>query len=189
LSGFIALAVACADPPEKEMHQAQGAIDAARAAGAPTYAAEEFEAAVAALERSQAAVTERDYRQALSLALDARERAQEAARAAAENRARLRSEVDAQVAAADAALAALTRALEAARAAKVPAAQVASATAAAGNAGKAIASGRQASEAGDYPRARAALDGLVPQLERAKAEVDTATQARSTRRPVRRGGR
>ena len=35
------LAAGCGDPPDKELHQAQGAIDAARAAGAEQYAVEE----------------------------------------------------------------------------------------------------------------------------------------------------
>ena len=57
------------------MQQAQGAIDAARAAGADQYAREEFTAAEDALKRSHEAVAQRDYRQALNTALDARERA------------------------------------------------------------------------------------------------------------------
>ena len=54
------LCAACGDPPEKEMHQAQGAIAAARAAGADEYAAEEMNAAVDALRRAEAAAAERD---------------------------------------------------------------------------------------------------------------------------------
>ena len=50
LLASVALVVACSfacggDPPEKEMQQAQGAIDAARAAGADGYAPDEFTAA------------------------------------------------------------------------------------------------------------------------------------------------
>src|SRR5713226_5821968 len=74
------LAAACGEPPEKEMQQAQGAIDAARATGADQYARDEFNAAEAALKRAQDAVAQRDYRQALNDALDARERAQTAAK-------------------------------------------------------------------------------------------------------------
>src|SRR6476646_8902770 len=61
----IASLVACGEPPDKEMHQAQGAIDAARAAGAETYAPAELKAAVDALTRAQDAVAQRDYRLAL----------------------------------------------------------------------------------------------------------------------------
>ena len=62
------------------MDQAQGAIDAARAAGAEQFAKEEFAAAVDSLRRSEEAVTQGDYRLALSLAIDGRGRAQNAAK-------------------------------------------------------------------------------------------------------------
>ena len=84
----------CGDPPEKEMQQAQGAIDAARAAGADQYAAEEFAAAQTALKRASDAVEQRDYRLALNNALDARERAQNAAKQAADGKAVARTEAE-----------------------------------------------------------------------------------------------
>jgi len=84
----------CGDPPEKEMQQAQGAIDAARAAGADQYAAEEFAAAQTALKRASEAVEQRDYRLALNNALDARERAQNAAKQAADGKAVARTEAE-----------------------------------------------------------------------------------------------
>src|SRR3954471_17913851 len=96
--------VACGDPPDKEMQQAQGAIDAARAAGADQYAKEEFTAAEDALKRSHDAVAQRDYRQALNTALDARERAQLAAKEAAERKAVARTDAERALADADAAL-------------------------------------------------------------------------------------
>ena len=86
--------VACAEPPNKELDQAQGAIEAARAAGADQFATEEIRAAVDALARAHTAVGQRDYRQALSAALDAKERARDAARTAAERMAQLRSEAE-----------------------------------------------------------------------------------------------
>ena len=82
------------DPPNKEMDQAQGAIDAARAAGADRYASTEYTAATDALKRAQDAVAQRDYRQALNEALDSREHAQNAAREAADTKAQLRGEVE-----------------------------------------------------------------------------------------------
>src|SRR5690242_14645316 len=75
---------ACGQPPEKEMHEAQGALDAAKAAGAPQYAADEYQAAADALKRAQSAVSDRDYRSALNYALDSRERAQDAVKEAAD---------------------------------------------------------------------------------------------------------
>ena len=68
------LSAGCAEPPNKEMNQAQGAIDAARAAGAERFATAEFAAATDALKRSEKAVAAGDYRQALSHAIDSRER-------------------------------------------------------------------------------------------------------------------
>ncbi len=77
------------------MDQAQGAIDAARAAGADRYAAAEHTAAVESLKRSHEAVAQGDYRLALSHAMTSRERAQESARAAADRKAQVRGEVEA----------------------------------------------------------------------------------------------
>jgi hypothetical protein len=79
------------------MNQAQGAIETARAAGADRYAPEEYGAAVAALEKSREMATQRDYRQALNFALDARERALDAARSGAERMAQVRSEAETAV--------------------------------------------------------------------------------------------
>ena len=83
-----AVLAACAEPPTREISQAQGALDAARAAGAEAYARSEYQAADAALKKAHAAVAERVYRQALSFALDAREQARTAAREASAARAR-----------------------------------------------------------------------------------------------------
>jgi hypothetical protein len=84
---------ACAEPPTREISQAQGALDAARAAGAEAYARTEYQAADAALKKAHAAVAERDYRQALSFALEAREQARLAAREASAARARAATDV------------------------------------------------------------------------------------------------
>ncbi|HEX2341393.1 MAG TPA: hypothetical protein VHI98_13020 [Vicinamibacterales bacterium] len=100
----IAATIACSEPPNKEMHQAQGAIDAARAAGADLYARDEYEAARAALARSEEAVRARDYRLALSHALDSSERAQDAAREAANRKAAARSQAERALLSADAAV-------------------------------------------------------------------------------------
>lgn len=84
----------CAEPPNKEMDLAQGAIDAARAAGAEKYATTEYSAATEALKNSNDAVAARDYRLALNYALESHEHAQNAARDAADAKARTRVEVD-----------------------------------------------------------------------------------------------
>jgi hypothetical protein len=92
------VAISCADPPHKEMDQAQGAIDAARAAGADQYATTEYTAATQALKQANEAVTARDYRLALNYALESREQAQNAARTAADTRAKLRGDVERSIA-------------------------------------------------------------------------------------------
>ena len=92
------LSASCAEPPNKEMNQAQGAIDAARAAGADRFATIELTAAVDALKRSEEAVASGDYRQALSHALDSRERAQNAAKMAVDGRADARGQAERAVA-------------------------------------------------------------------------------------------
>ena len=90
----LVLLTACGTPPHKEIDQAQGAIDAARAAGADRLAPEEFTAAMTSLTLANQAVEQRDYRLALNHALESREHAQNAARAAAEAHGRLRGEVE-----------------------------------------------------------------------------------------------
>ena len=76
------------------MDQAQGAIDAARAAGAERFAATELSAANTALKNANDAVQQGDYRLALNHALDSREQAQNAARVAADTKAKLRGDVE-----------------------------------------------------------------------------------------------
>lgn len=88
------LLTACTSPPNKEMDQAQGAIDTARAAGADRYAPTELAAADTALKQANTAVEEGDYRLALTRAIDSREQAQNAARVAADTRARLRGDIE-----------------------------------------------------------------------------------------------
>ena len=88
-------AAACSAPPQKEIDQAQSAIDAARAAGADKYATDEYSGAEATLQKARAAVDQRDYRQALSYAIDARQRAAEASRLVPEARTRAKTTVEA----------------------------------------------------------------------------------------------
>ena len=189
LASCLLLALACTDPPEKEMHQAQGAIEAARAAGAPEYASEEFQAAEAALKRSTDAVAERDYRQALNYALDASERARAAAKAAAEARAAARSEAERLIASAGGALERARTALRTATDAKVAAAQLAAPTRVVSEAGQALDHARALVAAAEYTKARAAIAELPERLSTVASEIDAAVQARVAKRSPRRPGR
>jgi hypothetical protein len=173
-------AAGCGEPPEKEMHQAQGAIEAARAAGAERYAPEEFQAAVDALKRAEDAVGQRDYRLALNLALDSRERAQNSARQAASERAQARSLAERTLANVTTALAATAVKLDAATAAKVPA------KALAGPREVVAATQKLVQEAGtllgreDYVAAQRVLADRVSALNAASREIDAAMAAPRT---------
>ena len=114
------LFVACATPPTREMDQAQGSIDAARAAGADRYATEQYEAAVKALQSAHDAVGQRDYRLALNYALDSRDRAQRAAKEAASQQAVLRSAAERRLGQVTASLDQAKQRLGAAESARVP---------------------------------------------------------------------
>ncbi|MEO7191049.1 MAG: hypothetical protein ABI051_08330 [Vicinamibacterales bacterium] len=93
LAAVLAATVACS-APDKELHQAEGAIAAARAADAAVYAPEELKAAESALQKYDGSVAQRDYRLALRLALEARDTAYEAARRAADERAIARGQAE-----------------------------------------------------------------------------------------------
>lgn len=94
LVSIAVFAAACAAPPTKELSLAEGAIDAARAAGAAEYATDDLTAAEQLLARARTEVTDRDYRAALGHALDANVRARAAARAAADGRVKARLAAD-----------------------------------------------------------------------------------------------
>ena len=69
-------------------------IATAIAAGAPTYAADELASAETALKRYDEFVSQRDYKQALSAALDARDRGLEAASVSKAKQVALRAEAE-----------------------------------------------------------------------------------------------
>ena len=92
---LLLVSAGCSGPPQKELDQARTAVDAARTAGAEQYAATEFTAAAASLQKAHAAVDQRDYRQALNYALDSRQRATEAERMASTGKARAKTAVEA----------------------------------------------------------------------------------------------
>ena len=177
------LCAACAAPPNKEMDQAQGAIDAARAAGADRYATTEYSAATEALKNANVAVAVGDYRLALNFALESREQAQNAARGAADSKARVRAEVEhaiteitALIAQARTRITAAERARVARRLLQAPRADLTAAEAALQKAGEAVA-------AEDYLLAREALNGVK---ERVTAALMAINQTMAPRTPARR---
>jgi hypothetical protein len=163
------------------MDRAQGAIDAARAAGADRYAADEYNAAVASLQRASDAVAQRDYRLALNHALESHTQAQNAASQGAANRARIRGEVErdmaeiaAMLAQADARLAAVDSVRATRRAAADARQQLAAVNQAVQKAGEAM-------KADDYLAAQPLLQGVKARIEAVITSLDAAA-AQSTRR-------
>jgi len=178
------LVAACAAPPSKEMDQAQGAIDAARAAGADRYAHDEYSAAVEALSRSDAAVTDRDFRLALNHALDARERAQTAAKLAVEARAAAHGQAEGAVAEVSALVTRARARLQDPEVARLPGRAVDTPRTTIDAAAEALQEARAALRAGDYPAAIRASDGVAARLQAALADLDHAAagQPRGGRR-------
>ena len=182
LAAFVA--IGCAEPPNREINQAQGAIDAARAAGADQYATAEYTAAVEALKSAQDAVGQRDYRLALDRAIESRERAQTAARNGADSKAQKRAEVERMmaeiatlVARANVRLDAAEKARVSSRVLREPTEAVAAINAEMQKAGEAI-------KAGDYLSSRKLLEDLKDRIQKTIAAIDEgmAQQAGKRRR-------
>ena len=184
LSACLAVALfltACAEPPNKEMDQAQGAIDAARAAGADRYASGEFTAATDALKRAQDAVTQGDYRQALNEALDSREHAQNSAREAAETRAQLRGEVERDMAQIAGLIAEANTRLAAAGRTRTPRRVIDASRRELAAVNEPVQKAGAAMKADDYLAARTALQGVKERIEGAMKALE-APAVQSSRR-------
>jgi len=173
---------ACGTPPNKEMDQAQGAIDAARAAGADRYASVDYEAAINALKLANDAAAQRDYRLALNHALDSRERAQNAARAAAENHARIRGEVERSMAEIAGVLAEANARIAAAQTGRIPRRTLADARRTIAQVNADVQKVDAAMRANDYLAAQPALKGVKERIEGVIASLDAAAPAQSSRR-------
>lgn len=182
LLGALIACAACSEPPQKEMDRAQGAIDAARAAGAEHYATSEFSAATAALGQAHAAVAERDYRLALSRALDASDRAQEAARQAASGKARARSEAETALNTTTVGVQQLRTALKAAEDARVPAQQLSEPRSALARFELVLQEARTLLEKEQYLEAKALLEDVPQQINEEIVAVNEAQAARPPRR-------
>lgn len=174
LASLTLVVIACAEPPDREMQQAQGAIDAARAAGADVYAVEEFDAAQLALANAQAAVTARDYRLALSHAVDSRDRAQQAARMAADGKAVARVEADRALTRFADAIEAARAAVTAAQGSRIHAAVMTRATDALSHADRQLQEARTAFDGGAYARVVTITTDALPPLQVAAADLAAA---------------
>jgi hypothetical protein len=173
---------ACAEPPSKEMNQAQGGIDAARAAGADRYAADELKLAVEALANAEQAVRDGDYRLALGYAIDSRERAQSAARMAVDGRAEARGQAERTIAEVAGLITRARARLAAPDVAKLPARVRRDPEAAVDAADEAVQKARAALTEETYDKVAAALEGQTAALEAALKALDAAAGAPAGRR-------
>lgn len=181
-----ALVAACSTPPQKEIDHAQGALDSARAAGAEQYAAETYRGASQLLQQSHDAVAQRDYRLALAHALDASERAQAAAKEAADGKARARGEGERAAAILDDTVKELRERLAAAGAARIPARDLRHPRDVARAAESALQKTRTMLSAGDYLAAGEAIKGQIEAVREQIRLLDEALAARSKAAPRRR---
>jgi hypothetical protein len=176
-------AAACGgEPPDKEIQQAQGALDAARAAGADRYAVEEFTAAEDALKRAHDAVAQRDYRLALNNALDSRERAQDAAKQAADGKAAARIAADHALSAAADALSAARNRLKAAEAAHAPGRLLNAARHTIADGEQHLQEARTALEKGDYAAVVDDASAVTRAATATRSHLEPAGQAAPRRR-------
>ena len=178
----VAICAGCSAPPQKELDRAQGAIDAARAAGAERYASAEFSAATSSLQQAHEAVAQRDNRLALLRALDASERAQQAARQAADGKAKARSDAETEVASTTAAARQLRSAITAAEAARIPAATLAVARKTVTSAEASLQKARALLKSEQYLEAHQTLQGVGDQILQQIRVIGEAQKARAGRR-------
>ncbi len=181
LSVCLVVSACSGSPPQKELDRAQGAIDAARAAGAELYATDVFTAATSALKQANDAVAQGDFRLALTRALDAHDRAQEAARGAADGKARVRSEAEAAITAAGAAVQRLNTRVTS-EAARVPKNELPAVRKYAASAEASLQKARAALNTGAYLDARDAARTLTTEVNARMTALDAATTAKPPRR-------
>jgi len=119
--GCALLLSACDQPPAKEIAAAEAALAQARTAQADAYAPEQWKAAELALTQARLKVEAKDYRGALSSAMDAGEKARSAAQAVASSKVLIKGAAQMAQAELQAALEEVAAVREEAAKAKVPA--------------------------------------------------------------------
>jgi hypothetical protein len=166
--------VACGgNPPDKEIEQAQTAIETARAASAERYAKDDFTASTDALKSAHAAVDARDYRQALNYALEAKERADAAAKDAADRKATARSSADRALRNAALAVVDVRAKLKSPQAAQKPLRVLNAARSAAADGENHVQEARAAFERADYPNVLELLAAPTARLRESIRALDT----------------
>jgi predicted S18 family serine protease len=179
---FALLLAGCSEPPQKEIDQAQAAIDAATTAGADRYAADEFTAATTSLQKAHDSVDQRDYRSALSYAIDARQRAAEATKQAATGKALAKRTADQLVTDCSARISQLDTDIKVAQGARIPARDLRSPRTTLADAQSALQEARSSIDAGNYAEVTTALTEVRRKLNGAIAAVDALRQRPPHRR-------
>ena len=171
------------NPPDKEIQQAQTAVDAARASSAEQYAKEDFSASTDALKNAHVAVDARDYRLALNYALEARDRAEAAARDAADRKATARSNADRALRNAALAIVDIRAKLKSAQAGQKPLRVLNAARSAAADGENHVQEARAAFEREDYPEVLEILAAPAARLRESIRELDggNASQVKRSR--------
>jgi len=178
----LALLSGCSEPPQKEIDQAQAAIDAARSAGAEAYAADEYNAALTALQKSHGAIDQRDYREALNYAIDARQRATDAAKQAGIAKSHMRSAAEKLVTDCSARVTQLDTDIKVAEGARVASRDLRSPRTTLADAQTALQEARTSMEAGNYGEVVTGLTEVRRKLDAAIAAVDALRQRPPRRR-------
>jgi hypothetical protein len=176
--GTLVFLTACSEPPQKEIDRAQGAIEAARAAGAEQYAPEPFTAATTAMQQTHEAVEQRDYRLALSRAVDANERALEAARQAADGKVRVRGAAEATIGRALTLERQLNEQIKVAESARIPPRDLEPARRVYADAQRTLQEARAAMAAGNYLAASTQVEGLPEKIAAQTREVTQLVEKR-----------
>ena len=179
---IVFLFAGCAEPPNKEINQAQGAIDAARAAGADRFAATELSAATDALKRAEDAVAAGDYRLALNHAIDSRERAQSAAKMAVEGRADARGQAERAITEVATLISRAQALLKDPDIARLNGRNLRAPRATVTAADKMLQKARSALVNEDYATVTKALNGVAADLQAALTEIDAVASPGSSRR-------
>jgi hypothetical protein len=175
---------ACSTPPNKEVADANTALSAARNAGAERYAPEPYAAAAEAYRLANEAVLAGDYRLALNHALDSRERAQNAARAAAAVQLRARDTVEGLMVDVATLLASAGARIEEAERAGAARSAVRAAREAVALVNDDVQKAGAAMAADDYAGAEPLLMGVKAQISAVLASLDQSMPAQS-RKPAR----
>jgi hypothetical protein len=177
------IASGCAAPPNREIGDAQQALNRAKGAGAEQYASESYTAAADAYRLANEAVMAGDYRLALNRALESREHAQTATREATDAKAKARDDVLQLMADVEMLMAQANTQVEAAERARQPAGVVRDVRQALTLITADVQKASAAIENEDFLQARSTLTEVQGRIDAAMVALETAKKTQRPRRP------